>query len=192
MHCIYSTSRTQESYPKLFPSSYILGSPPFQRITTGFVGITVTSAILSHRDMGAAFLVPGPVMGATLTHELDADFLPWSSSFEYGGMLDYGLHREYPDTHTIDVLNDHDMFGFDCGPPPSQIPPKTESGSVPLTSSVSYGASLSPEHAKWPGRDDWNRHRAKITRLYRDENRKLADVIAIMRADHGLEATYAT
>ncbi len=42
----------------------------------------------------------------------------------------------------------------------------------------------------WATGADWNSHRALITRLYRDEDRTLTDVMEIMERRHGFYATY--
>ena len=42
---------------------------------------------------------------------------------------------------------------------------------------------------KWASRDDWERFRPLITRLYVEEDRTLKDVMAIMLANHGHNAT---
>ncbi len=41
-----------------------------------------------------------------------------------------------------------------------------------------------------PSRTDWDRLRPIIKRLYVDEDKKLADVMAIMARDYGHRATY--
>jgi hypothetical protein len=42
---------------------------------------------------------------------------------------------------------------------------------------------------KWATFADWKHHRAEITRLYRDENRVLRDVVEIMQEKHDFQAT---
>jgi hypothetical protein len=39
-----------------------------------------------------------------------------------------------------------------------------------------------------PTKEEWERHRSQITRLYLDENMKLKEVMTIMK-EHGLKAT---
>jgi len=42
---------------------------------------------------------------------------------------------------------------------------------------------------KWASRDDWERFRPLIKRLYVDEDQTLKNVMAIMLAEHGFNAT---
>lgn len=42
---------------------------------------------------------------------------------------------------------------------------------------------------RWASREDWERHRPLITRLYIAEHRPLADVVDILRLEHDFFAT---
>jgi hypothetical protein len=43
---------------------------------------------------------------------------------------------------------------------------------------------------KWrTSEEDWEDHRARIRRLYLEEDRSLKDVMAIMKREHGFKAT---
>ena len=52
----------------------------------------------------------------------------------------------------------------------------------------SYRISKSFSRMKVPDREDWERHRPEITRLYRDERWKLKDVVKHMLTEHGFKA----
>lgn len=46
-----------------------------------------------------------------------------------------------------------------------------------------------PMGKEWAGKDDWEKHRALIIRLYSSENRTLREVNEIMERDHNFYAT---
>jgi len=50
-------------------------------------------------------------------------------------------------------------------------------------------AAQSPQQ-RWAMPSEWDAVRATVTRLYKDENRKLEEVMAIMQRDHNFYATY--
>jgi hypothetical protein len=42
---------------------------------------------------------------------------------------------------------------------------------------------------KWATEEDWDRHRARITKMYSEENRTLAQLMEVMDKEHDFRAT---
>jgi hypothetical protein len=51
--------------------------------------------------------------------------------------------------------------------------------------------TMSMSSTKWPtSEEDWEPHKARIRRLYSEEDRPLMEVMAIMERDHSFKATF--
>lgn len=69
--------------------------------------------------------------------------------------------------------------------------------SAPETSDMSRNEShmnsmAFPTQPRYATAEDWERNRALFTSLYRDQNKTLKDVMAIMREKYGFNATYVS
>jgi hypothetical protein len=56
--------------------------------------------------------------------------------------------------------------------------------------SPANAATMSMSSTKWPtSEEDWEPHRARIRKLYLEEDRPLKEVMAIMEREHDFKAT---
>jgi hypothetical protein len=107
----------------------------------------------------------------------------------------------YSTSPSLLFLEDANMLGFDSIVPPINIEESMPiNGNMYLLYPQGMAVSLLPENhvyssaagrtsQKVPTTDEWENHRAAITRLYRDERKTLKEVITTMRQLYGFKAT---
>jgi hypothetical protein len=70
--------------------------------------------------------------------------------------------------------------------PVAQVHPEVPDGTIKDSNMTGL---IFPVRTRYATADDWERHRALFTRLYRDENKTLKEVKSIMKEKYGFNAT---
>jgi hypothetical protein len=128
---------------------------------------------------------------------MEATFLPSNDALPHAS-VNPGIHHAalyhplvmYPKHVAIDRLPpSHKVESNDPLDPNGCPAAATDSSLLSRTLDWNPPVFQPAAEERWITPNAWDPHRANITRLYRDENRHLRDVMRIMARDHGIRAT---